>query len=254
MDKRVLIGIYKDTVEKSTVGKYSRLKTKASRLYVGDKVTPLKKFEKTNISVVNQDTLVTCQQYVLSHDKDDKNVCALNMASYFCPGGGVERGSTAQEEGLFRRTNYVITLKKHFYPMKRPFVVYSPNVWIIKDENYDDLSTPFEVAFIAAAALKYPETHNGKYANQSDFDIMFRTIENVFKCAYANGHTTLVLGALGCGAYGNPQGPIIDIFNILLERYYGCFKNIVFAVYSRRDNNFDLFDKHIKREFEKVKN
>ena len=56
-----------------------------------------------------------------------------------------------------------------------------------------------------------------------------------------------ILGALGCGAFHNPPEEIVKIFNIYLEKYNGCFKTIVFAVLSRSDNNFDIFNANIKR-------
>jgi uncharacterized protein (TIGR02452 family) len=74
---------------------------------------------------------------------------------------------------------------------------------------------------------------------------MNNVIENIFKTAYYNGNETLVLGALGCGAYHNPPMEVIKIFNRFLKKYNGCFKKIVFAVYSKYDKNYELFDSYI---------
>jgi len=247
MDRNKLVQIYIDTAEKCLHGKYSKLAVDNSTKYKDIDVKMIPLFEKTYVSIINQDTLVTCKEYARMIDKNDNNVCALNMASCFKAGGGVKTGAMAQEEELFRRTNYFRTLTNSHYPLQHGSVIYSPSVTIVKDDKYIDMSEPFSVSFIAAAAIKNPEINKSKYKYRDDYEIMIKTIDNIFKCAYLHGHSTLILGALGCGAYHNPQKEVIDIFNIFLIKYNKCFKNIVFAVYSKKDDNFDLFDKYIKK-------
>ena len=70
-------------------------------------------------------------------------------------------------------------------------------------------------------------------------------IDNIFRVAFLIQKDTLVLGALGCGVYGNRAIDVINIFNQYLVKYNGCFKKIVFAVYSVRDDNFEYFDQFI---------
>jgi len=249
LDRRDLKKVYKDTVDKCSNGKYSKLPHGKSSKYSSQdlkniKLEPL--FDETVIEVINEDTFVVCDQLL----KTDNDVCALNMASYLRPGGGVENGSMAQEEELFRRSNYFLTLKPSFYPLNYSEVIYSNCVYIIKDKSYIDIQEPKKVSMIAAAALKYPDLTDDKlsYYNQKDYDTMRNTINNIFKVAYINGHKTLVLGAIGCGAYANPVTQIIKIFNECLEKYNKCFKRIVFAVFSRKDKNFDKFNEFIIRK------
>lgn len=248
MNGQNLKQVYADTKEKC-VGKFRKLDTKPSVLYkfMYRKPKLVRRFENTNIEVINEDTLVTVEKYAKSDDPDDKNVVALNMASSYNPGGGAHNGRTAQEETLFYRTTYHTTLLQDFYPLRRPNVIYSEKVWVIKDRAYKDLSEPFYTAFIAGAAPRHPTLSDDgtDYAYERDFEMLYQTIENIFKCAYCYGHTTLILGGLGCGAYRNPPMRVIEAFNSILEQYDGCFKNIIFAVYSKNDNNFDLFKSHI---------
>ena len=77
---------------------------------------------------------------------------------------------------------------------------------------------------------------------------MATTIDNIFRCAYMYNHDVLVLGALGCGAYNNPPLQVVEMFNSCIQKYWGCFKKIVFAVYSKNkfDQNNEIFSKYIK--------
>jgi uncharacterized protein (TIGR02452 family) len=256
-NRKKLKDVYRDTIYKCTTGKFKKLtygeSTKFTNLDLKNVVMkPM--FDQTIVEVVNEDTFVTCEQLL----KNDRNICALNMASYLRPGGGVGGGSMAQEEELFRRSNYFLTLKDHFYPFKRSEVVYSSHIHVVKDKLYADMGTPFRVSMIAASAIKYPDLSPDKksYSSQEDYDTMRSTINNIFKVAYLNKHTTLVLGAIGCGAYANPTQQVIKIFNEFLHKYSGCFKTVVFAVYSkdpitckRKNGNFDEFDSGIIKMF-----
>ncbi|AYV76407.1 MAG: hypothetical protein Terrestrivirus6_33 [Terrestrivirus sp.] len=253
MDRPKLRAIYKDTQTKC-FNKYSKIKCDASTKYSYNtlkniNMKPL--FEKTNIEVIKEDTLVSCKN-LLEFFHVNK-ICALNMASTYRPGGGVEEGSAAQEEELFRRTNYFLTLKEHFYRLTDGDVIFSPTVTIIKDQNYTDIKSPFTVSFIASSALKYPDTiHDAttkteKYTD-TDREIMTKAIDNIFRAAYLNKKTVLVLGALGCGAYHNPVNEIIDIYNKCIEKYDKCFEKIVFAVYSKKDKNYSLFSQYIENQ------
>uniref|UniRef100_A0A6C0EAX9 Microbial-type PARG catalytic domain-containing protein n=1 Tax=viral metagenome TaxID=1070528 RepID=A0A6C0EAX9_9ZZZZ len=252
--------VYADTKTKCTSGKYKDIPIDKSELYIYKQLNLERRFPKTNVIVVNQDTLLTCKVFATSDNKDINNVCALNMANEFHAGGAVEHGARAQEEELFRRTNYFKSLTEEFYPIERPNCVYTPNVSCIKDENYKDLENEeiFSCAFIASPAIVTPDTKEElidgkfsmeyvKYKKMADKLLMCRIIDNIFACAYDKGHTTLVLGALGCGVFRNPPKEVVDIFNMALDKYDGCFNTVAFSVLSKRDKNYEIFDKFIDR-------
>lgn len=242
-----LVEVYADTRSKCLTGKFAKLEKGKSQMYSFDhpqtKSIIFTPKYKTNIQVINGLVLDVVKQI---YDSGETNIMVLNLASSYCPGGGVAKGAVAQEEDLFRKTNYFLSLERKFYPIPLTSVIYTDKVHIIKDGNFEDLDYPFHVSMLAAAAIKNPTLINGRYA-QSDYNIMRQTIENIFKVGYLHGKETLVLGALGCGAYYNPPLIIISIFNEFLKKYDGCFKNIVFAVYSTRDDNFRLFNEKIHR-------
>ena len=57
---------------------------------------------KAAYEVVDEDTLDLAETYL----KEGLRPAALNLANAYQPGGGVEQGCSAQEESIFRRTNY----------------------------------------------------------------------------------------------------------------------------------------------------
>ncbi len=63
--------------------------------------------------------------------------------------------------------------------------------------------------------------------------------------AGTKGHTMLVLGAIGCGAFRNPPEEVVRCWQEVLneaEFAGGWFKEIWFAVYDRRnEGNFEIF-------------
>ncbi len=247
MNYQNLIKIYWDTKKKCTEGKFSKFGGCLSEMYKFDDPylnasNFVPKF-KTNIQVINGLVLDVTQQLV---SQGNTNIMVLNLASSYNPGGGVTGGAVAQEEDLFRKTNYFLSLPRKFYPLPKGNVIYTDKVYVVKDNKFNDIDEPYPVSMLAAAAIKDPIIFKGKYT-QEDYNVMKTTIENIFKVAYLHCKETLVLGALGCGAYNNPPIIVASIFNEYLKKYDGCFKNIVFAVYSKHDNNFKLFNKYIHR-------
>ena len=243
--QQYLIDVYRDTISRYTVSnflvhksiKYNYDSTDFNIMYGRAFESPAK------IIVENIDTFELAR-------KLKENVMVLNLASHINAGGGVENGAIAQEEDLFRKSNYFQTLNQNFYPLAMNEVVYSPLVYIIKDNNYRPC-TPMPVACLAVAAILNPKViaDNGvkKYENFSDFQIMKKKIEMIFKVAIKHNHHNLVLGALGCGAFYNPPDQVAYIFKSCIEKYKYNFKTISFAILSGPgNNNFNVFNKILK--------
>ena len=57
-------------------------------------------------------------------------------------------------------------------------------------------------------------------------------IRSVLHAARLAGHPNLVLGAFGCGAFGNPAGPVAAVFRqqLLSPEFRGLFRIVAFAV------------------------
>jgi uncharacterized protein (TIGR02452 family) len=62
-------------------------------------------------------------------------------------------------------------------------------------------------------------------------DLLQRRIHRVLAIAHAYDHSTLVLGAWGCGAFGNdPHRTARDFRSALEGEFAGAFNTVVFAI------------------------
>lgn len=209
----------------------------------------------TNIQVVNQDCLAYAKSLLEQDSADD--LCVLNMASAKNPGGGVYGGAGAQEEYLFRCSDYYRFLfqyadpasfdcekvygiphnPRHSYPLKRNFGgVYSHGVTIFRDSEangYALLETPWKVNFVAVAANNIRRYMNGRTTIPDKFiPSTLSLIRTILRIAYNNGQRRLVLGAFGCGAFANPPGHMAQLFKQVFEEpeFQGLFREIHFAI------------------------
>lgn len=235
----VLINIYHDTVNY-----FSSMKNpddESTKYNVDNLVIDLSNYKEINsdpvVEFFNQDTLDVAQNLV----KQDYYPMILNMASKFKPGGGVRTGKTAQEEVIFRRSNAFMTHPMEWYPLKQFDIIYSPMVYVVKDSEYHRLKNDeFVISMLAVPAVRNPKLVMGKY-RADDAYIMKKKIESIFIIGILNGVDSLVLGALGSGAYNNPPQEVAKIYKECLTKYSKYFKKIVFGILSVRDNNYQIF-------------
>lgn len=212
----------------------------------------------TEISVVNEDCL-----YVAKKLYDDGFIPAVvNFASFRVPGGGVRKGSRAQEENICRRTNlfksifrfidtlasqYGLKLAKKQYPLPVEHgAIYSPSISVFResdDKNYAFLDKPFSIDVITIAALKDPPLDSNRHLNDWAKNITKGKIRTMLNLALYWQNDSIVLGAFGCGAFANPPEDVAKLFKEVLEEpeYRDKFKKIVFAVLddgnSHREHN-----------------
>ncbi len=268
-----LVNVYQDTVRDIKRGYYensfgeeiefertgeSFYYTKVPKIeesYIGDK--------KTKITVENVDTLVKAIEM-------GPDAVILNMASDFIPGGGVEKGSRAQEEDICRRSNLIKSIYRYHpklakkfgmkynpkfsYPLNNYSVIYSPKISIYKKPGtYEPYYEPFITNVITAPALKRPELTKDGNLKEKDAEIMKEKIKTVLRVALRNHHTKIVLGAWGCGAYGLPAENVAKLFKEVLsdKNFSGKFDEICFAIIEDKNSiktsegNFKTFLKYI---------
>lgn len=238
--KQELIEVYRDTVDYCNK-KHFETQPSIYHLYREHELQPIAKFggTGTQIRIENMDTLDMAMML------GGENCLVMNMACDTYPGGGVRKGSMAQEEELFRRTNYYKVLNRKFYPITNEAVIYSPLVYIVKNRKYEIIKE-FPISCIAVAAPRKPQVFNGTYAEIEDLLSMQTKIDLVFRTAIYYKKTRIVLGALGCGAYGNPPDVVASIFVDRVKLYRDFFEFIGFAILLVKDSdkaNLDAFNK-----------
>ena len=194
-------------------------------------------------------------------------ILVLNLASPVHPGGGVRRGARAQEEDLCRKSSLLLSLEskaaRKYYSynaslhsfMGSDALMLTPNVEIIKDENGILLDDTVVVSVLTCAA---PKVSNGKegLSEREYRELVYNRIVGMLKCAAYFGYRDLVLGAWGCGAYGNDAAVISDLFYKALTEldYKGykeidLFNRIDFAVLdkTKEQYNFKQFNRNFSR-------
>lgn len=202
-----------------------------------------KRFQESNIQFFNLDAIDCAIEQLVQK----LNPLVLNLADDCFPGGCVKSGSGAQEESLFRRTDYFQSLKQTFYPIRRNEAVYSPEISVIKaNEKMDwkliDQDKIQKICFIACPGLKYPDTNGEKRLLDSDVAILKNKIKLIIQTAVIKKHDTIIFGALGCGAWKNPRKHVAEIFKEVLDEYDGVVLNYFFAIMNTTDDNYIVRD------------
>lgn len=202
------------------------------------------------------------------------NPAILNMANRQNPGGGVTFGAGAQEETIFRRTNLFRSLYQFVsyagqygvekstcqYPLDRNYGgIYSPCVTVFRESEkngYRLLSQPRQIAFISVAGMNRPILTADGMIVDSLVEPIKEKIRTIFRIGLQHGHDSLVLGALGCGAFRNPPRHIAHLFHeVIKEREFANkYRHIVFAILedhnSHRTHNKDGNYLPFKLEFQ----
>lgn len=198
----------------------------------------------------------------------DQKIAVLNFANSFCPGGGVIHGARAQEECLCRCSTLYDSISsdymnKNFYEkhlmtddeLATDDIIYSPGVKVFKsDTDFPEILPEnewFDVDIITCAAPNIYVGWNEKL-NISDevlFKIHEKRLRKIIDVAVLNMADVIILGAFGCGAFGNPPQVVASAANKVLKDYRFAFKSIEFAIYCSKSktDNFDVFNRIISK-------
>lgn len=197
------------------------------------------------------DTLTAARSILSSVGNNDKKVAILSMASPLSPGGGFLNGATSQEEFLCMRTTLLPALRDEFYRLPEVGGVYTPDVLVFRassDDDEDDLLDKRDrwfVDVVSAAMLRLPETEvdeetgRGGYVHAKDRELVLEKMRAVMRILQAKGAARVVLGAWGCGAYGNPVGEVARAWRRVLlgegrkgrlKEQWSGIEEVVFAI------------------------
>jgi uncharacterized protein (TIGR02452 family) len=233
-NKRVI----QETLQIVSLGHYTTGQGRKVQIQLGERpvicvnLRPLQGSHATRISVVNGDCLVVAGKYA----RRGLRVCLLDCASEGHFGGGYKGGARAQEEDLCRRSTLAdqadptLNGRVSVYPL-HDNCAFVGGVTVFRDPapGYVLLEEPFLVDILITAALNKPRLHNGHLLAEDIATTKLR-IFNLIATAAQAGAEILVLGALGCGAFGNPPEDIALLFQEALALFPGVFKEVVFAI------------------------
>ena len=223
---------------------------------------------KTKVTVTPQRTFEAAQDLLIRNP--GSRAAVLNFASATNPGGGVTRGSSAQEEALCRcSTLYpcltTTELDKGYYQYHRKqqdvrytdACIYVPDIKIIKTDTDSPKRLPetrwqtVDVICCAAPNLRerpYNKMNPGqgkaiRVTPEELLGLHRRRAYKILSVAAANNVECLVLGAFGCGAFRNDPNIVARAYRDIFPEFDGYFREIRFAVYCLPHDrtNFDVF-------------
>lgn len=205
----------------------------------------------------------------------DMKTCVHNFASASNPGGGVVKGSSAQEECLCRCSTLYFNLNTSemwsgFYsphrnmqnPIHNDDCIYTPGVLVFKS----DIALPellpenewYSVNVITCAApnlrlmpTNAMNTGDGikrvKILDEDLYKLHVKRLTRILDIAAAAGNEVVVLGAFGCGAFENNPEIVARASKDVIAKYLKKFKVIEFAIYcSPRDQqNYEIFNRYL---------
>lgn len=219
----------------------------------------------TKISVTDNDTVTE----LFSMPRDGKNITILNFASYKNPGGMYYQGSSAQEEFLchhstlypvlsnFVRDYYDINKKNLNYALYKNTGMYSCDIRFF-DYHLDQSNITYDNTVLADVITcaapnvttfkKYQSKRLGLTSEQERkliYDSMYDRCKLILGIAAYKGTEKLILGAFGCGVFGNDPYMVAEIFlKLLFEEFPGVFDEVRFAI--PKGKNYDAFKKVFK--------
>ena len=169
----------------------------------------------------------------------------------------------------YHRSSLSETLDQADYPINGPVGIYSPGVAIFrksKEQKYTNYTSEEKVHYVAiltAAATNKPKTCSKPktensyappglyYADPKEPELLREKIRIILRMAAYHGHSRIVLGAIGCGAFCNPRERVAELFfHVFMEEEFtgGWFEHIVFAITERDTTDgwnptrsFDIF-------------
>ena len=206
-----------------------------------------------------------------------KKVCVLNFASATNPGGGVTRGSSAQEEAICRCSTLYFSLIeqsmwKGFYtphraqrdPLHNDDCIYTPGVVVIKTDTATPQALPpedwYTVNVLTCAAPNLREQPSNpmndgdgargvQIEKQELRQLHEKRMRRILSSVAAEGNEVMILGAFGCGAFRNPPEIVAEAMRTVIQEYRSFFEAVEFAVYCppRDDSNYRVFERVLGR-------
>lgn len=190
------------------------------------------------IEVIHGGTVSTGYKYA-----KDMHVAILNFADAMKYGGWVEKGAQTQEENICRCTNLHPVLGRR----ECDEAYYAPNKFHVLQHNKIEIYTDRIIYAKGVTVFKNDATYENIEPRQLDVitcpapsalivsdefahEVYERRLAQILMSAADNGAACIVLGAWGCGAFGQNPKTVASSFARVLNKYSGYFKKVVFAI------------------------
>lgn len=191
--------------------------------------------QPTEVVVSDMKTLDAALRY------RDGKTCVLNFASFKNPGGGFLRGTVAQEEYLCQNSTLynVISQFPAFYEknrlntydaLYRNRAIYSPGIVVLPSE--------VKVDVLSCAA---PNIKASRMIDSKKVQAVISRIKFVLDILEKEACDTVILGAFGCGVFGNDPRFVAKTFRSQGVLHKG-FKRVVFAIPNSKSVNHRAFE------------
>lgn len=234
-----------------------------------------KKYKKeTNKSIKNsviytektdkQPDIGCCKANIIVNDLDsvssilknhDGKTAVLNFASYKNPGGGFITGAIAQEEALCHSSNLynILSSFDEFYKWNKENnnkglymnrAIYSPDIIFLDDSSCVFGVEPIKIQVDVITCAAPNRNAAVKYANVTEEENELAVVNRVkflLDIADENDIKTLILGAFGCGVFGQNPTTVAHAFKYCLDSYNYKFANIYFSIPKGKDGNYKAF-------------
>lgn len=212
---------------------------------IHDMVQPCLNADSTEmeISVCDVDSVSAIFQF------QEEKTAVLNFASYKEPGGKFIDGSIAQEECLCHASNLynvLVQFTDSYYKWNNEKLcraLYVNRALYTSDivfESNDGKQTICDVINCAApnksAAQKYCNVLNKENADALESRIQF-----LLSVAEEHHVKTLILGAFGCGVFGQNPREVALTFKKAIQSEPWSFERVIFAIPNGKNQNFAAF-------------
>lgn len=177
------------------------------------------------------------------------NVAALNFASYKNPGGMFLKGSKAQEECLCHQSvlyniltrfpNYYAENKKNLNEaLYTDRAIYTPSVLFFTESSRISCDI-----ITCAAQNKFTAQRYKNVSDEKNWYYLYNRIEFILNIAKLHQVDILIVGAFGCGVFGQDPYEVASIFKYLLDNKSYGFSQVIFAIpRGTRADNYTTFE------------
>jgi uncharacterized protein (TIGR02452 family) len=202
-----------------------------------------------DVNLVEMTSVEAVKEFTPRHTPTHRT-CVLNFASHKNPGGKFLEGSSAQEESLCHDSILynVLSRKPAYYAVNKSFLnrslysnraIYTPRVLFPIDGSEWRADVLTCAAPNKTAAQKYC-----KVSDEENTKWLHSRIDFVLGIAAKYNPDVLILGAYGCGVFGQDPTEVATIFKTLLEtKFQGEFKKVIFAIPDKNGANYQAFAK-----------